>query len=60
MKAVLDKYLRELTEKEFIIKEEREKLDEQHKQIREFEVKEKVKKEQNTSTPLSDKHPHDY
>jgi len=39
MKAELDKYLRELTEKEMIIKMEREKLDEKEKQLRELEIK---------------------
>jgi hypothetical protein len=42
MKAELEKYLRELTEKELTIRIEREKNDEQLKRLREFEVKEKI------------------
>ena len=53
MKSQLDKYLRELTEKEVIIKIEREKAEEKEKQLREMEVRAKAAREQ---TPQQEKH----
>ena len=54
MKAELDKFIRELTEKELVIKMERQKNEESLRQIREYEVKEKVREEQ-LNTPHRDK-----
>jgi hypothetical protein len=40
--------LRELTEKELVIKQERERYDDQVRIIREYEVKEKIQQESHT------------